>query len=98
MRYLNCNETLIASLLNFPNLSVRRIKRNSQFSLVRSLNAFCDASIQSNNFSIVHNKLKKKLGTLPPEVPYYSAEDVPDKWRKSLGLLVCGMSRFILLL
>jgi hypothetical protein len=35
-----------------------------------------------------HNKIKEKLGTLPPEVPYYSAEEVPDRWRKLLSVLV----------
>lgn len=31
---------------------------------------------------IVHNKLKEKLGVLPEGMPYFSGEDVPDKWCK----------------
>jgi len=29
---------------------------------------------------VVHNKLKEKLATLPPQVRYFSGQDVPDVW------------------
>jgi hypothetical protein len=29
---------------------------------------------------VVHNKLKPKLGTLPPDIPYYAGAEVEDVW------------------
>ncbi|KDQ13102.1 hypothetical protein BOTBODRAFT_67053 [Botryobasidium botryosum FD-172 SS1] len=29
---------------------------------------------------VVHNKLKPKRGTLPPGLPYFSGDDLPDVW------------------
>ncbi|OSX64285.1 hypothetical protein POSPLADRAFT_1039355 [Postia placenta MAD-698-R-SB12] len=29
---------------------------------------------------VVHNKLKPKLGELPPDVPYYAGDEVEDVW------------------
>ncbi|KAF8311351.1 PRTase-like protein [Clavulina sp. PMI_390] len=29
---------------------------------------------------VVHNKLKEKIGKLPEDIPYFSGQDVPDKW------------------
>jgi len=29
---------------------------------------------------VVHNKIKEKIGVLPAGVPYYSGENVPDRW------------------
>lgn len=30
--------------------------------------------------TLVHNKLKPKNGTLPPNIPYFAGEEIPDKW------------------
>ncbi|KIP10041.1 hypothetical protein PHLGIDRAFT_66461 [Phlebiopsis gigantea 11061_1 CR5-6] len=29
---------------------------------------------------VVHNKLKEKLGTLPPDLPYYAGAEIDDLW------------------